>query len=157
MSGPREDYRIDDAVYETGPIVPHRPDPSKWAPYDHWRMQSPRAPYPSWRYWNSRYSITIRPEKQKLIRGTCWRMIIMRDDQSAHHDYRDYMRIKDDLFGPEYEAIELYPRRSRETDPSNAFVLFVFANRIPIGDQDKLIASHDRAMAPQRKFSERSR
>lgn len=81
-------------------------------------------------------------------------MLIMRADQSAHHDYRDYMRIKDDIFGEEYEAIELYPARSRETDPSNAFVLFVFERRLRIGETQRLVCLPDESQAPQRHFYE---
>lgn len=146
-------YAIDDNIPEKLDISPDQPSPSDWDPYDEWRMQSKRPKDPSFRYWNSRYRVTVTEAKQSLLKCKCWKMLIIRADQSAHHDYRDYQRIKDDIFGPEAEALELYPARSREVDPSNAFILYVFdKRRIPIGVPVKNVCTQDRSLAPQRRF-----
>lgn len=47
-----------------------------------------------------------------------------------------FQRIKDDLVGPEFEAVELYPARSRLTDLANQYHLWVLPEsvmRFPFG------------------------
>ena len=75
-------------------------------------------------------------------------------DQSAHHDWRDFQRIKNDIVGPEYEAVELYPAESRLLDPSNRFYLWCFPKGalcfgLPGG---RCVCGPNKAMAPQRGF-----
>lgn len=137
----------------TEPVMqPNLPQTSDWEPYDNWRMLPPRGDG-AFRYWNSRYSVTVAVDNnQSLVKGRCWRALIIRSDQSAHRDYRDFMRIKDDLFGPNYEAIELLPSRSREVDPSNAFYMFVFDVPLRIGELTRNVLHPAEAIAPQRKF-----
>jgi hypothetical protein len=61
---------------------------------------------------------------------------IKRRDKSAVHDWRDLQRIKNELVGPEHEAMELYPAEARLVDTANQYHLWVLANpddRIPFG------------------------
>lgn len=133
----------------------NQPDVSTWEPFDEWRMLPPNGDG-AYRYWNSRYSVTVAQDtKQTLVRGRCWRALIIRADQSAHRDYRDFMRIKDELFGPNFEAIELLPSRCREVDPSNAFYIFVFDVPLRIGELTRNVLHPAEALAPQRKFEKR--
>lgn len=122
-------------------IRPNEPNKNSWAPYGEWE----RTGSDGWltRFENGRYMVTIVPERQELLPVPCWRMMIVNIDQSAHHDWRDFQRIKNDLFGPEYEAIELYPAESRKVDPSNAYILFVFRGDVPIGDRKECVRSQD--------------
>lgn len=78
-------------------------------------------------------------------------------DETARHDWRDFQRIKNDVCGPEWEAIELYPAESRLVDPSNRFYLWavpdgVFAQVGMVGF--RRVLDIDKAIAPQRPFSE---
>lgn len=50
---------------------------------------------------------------------------IKRLDREVIHDWREMQRIKNELCGPEREAVELYPRESRVVDTSNQFHLWV--------------------------------
>lgn len=128
----------------------NEPSGKDWAAYDDWKM-FPKTDQGVWRYWNSRYTVIVRVEKQSLVKCKCYRMLIIRSDQSCDRDWRDYMQIKEDIFGPEAEAIELYPARSRENDPSNAFVLFVFEKKLRIGDfKDCYVLPNGVIGAPQR-------
>lgn len=146
-------FPIDENVTEPRRIKPNEPDSRYWQKYDHWRML-PDGTDGIRRYWNSRYSLAIKPElKQSLVSCLCYTVLVIRADQSAHRDYRDYMRIKDDIFGPEYEAIELLPARSRENDPSNAFVLYVFSKALPIGERHGEVLRPEESKASQREFS----
>ena len=91
---------------------------------------------------NSRYQVNIRrseandPERPGLIH-----LSIKRRDKGVPgpEKYRDFMRIKDELVGPEYEGIEIYPARSREVDTSNQFHLWLIDDptwRVPFGFND---------------------
>lgn len=46
-------------------------------------------------------------------------------ERSARHDWRDLQRIKNDVAGPETEAVELYPAMSRLMDTANQWWLWV--------------------------------
>lgn len=49
---------------------------------------------------------------------------IKRLDKMAVHKWRDLQEIKNQLLGPEIEAVELYPAESRRIDVANQFHLF---------------------------------
>jgi hypothetical protein len=86
---------------------------------------------------NSRYQVNIRRDRavdgQEDGPRAGWPEMIhlsikRRDKQPMGPErYRDFMLIKDELVGPEHEAVELYPRRSRETDTANQYHLWVLA------------------------------
>lgn len=60
-----------------------------------------------------------------------WHMMIGRRDGEppGRERYPDFMAIKDRFIGPEHEAIELYPARSREIDAANVYHLWCLAER----------------------------
>lgn len=61
---------------------------------------------------------------------------IRRLDRAACRDWRDFQRIKNQLVGPECEAIELYPAESRLVDTATQFHLWCVADpqfRFPFG------------------------
>lgn len=81
---------------------------------------------------------------------------ITASDESARHDWRDFQRIKNDIVGPEWEAVELYPAESRLKDPSNRFYLWcapkgVFEFGLSGG---RIVCGPESAIAPQRPFGE---
>ena len=91
---------------------------------------------------NSRYQVNVRHLE---ARADGWpalvHLSIKRRDRAplGPERYRDFMRIKDELLGPEHEAVELYPARSRETDAANQYHLFCLASdgiRFPFGFDD---------------------
>ena len=52
------------------------------------------------------------------------------------HDWRDLQQIKNDLIGPEHEAVELYPAESRLIDTANQYHLWASTDpnyRFPVG------------------------
>ena len=125
-------------------------------PYDEWqeafvppdKMALLRAieaePDKVWR--NSRYQVLVRKvgneAKGEGWPETIW-LSIKRRDKEPIHDWRDLQRIKNDLVGPEHEAVELYPAESRVVDTANQYHLWVFADpkvRVPLG---WLGAKHD--------------
>jgi hypothetical protein len=82
---------------------------------------------------NSRYQVLLRESGDNMVY-----LSIKRLDQTPIHDWRDLQRCKDELVGPECEAIELYPARSRLMDASNQYHLWAVADpkfRFPVGFQ----------------------
>lgn len=71
-------------------------------------------------------------------------------DGAARHDWRDMQKIKNQICGPEWEAVEVFPAESRLIDPSNYYLLFC-APKIPIGRfTSRQIADPSNSLAPQR-------
>lgn len=59
-----------------------------------------------------------------------------RDGEACIRDWRHFQQIKNELIGPECEAIELYPAESRLVDTSNKYHLFGSDDptfRFPVG------------------------
>ncbi len=78
---------------------------------------------------NSRYEVYARRFDSPL--GEMDWLMVKRLDRDAIRDWRDMQRIKDELLGPEREAVELYPAQSRMVDCANQFHLWV----LPVGQQ----------------------
>jgi hypothetical protein len=72
-------------------------------------------------------------------------LCIRRRDSSPVHDWRHLQQIKNDLCGPECEAVELYPRESRLVDTANQYHLWVLPKGIelPFGYEEREVS--DRA------------
>ena len=95
---------------------------------------------------NSRYHVNINTISCKEVPGeeVIW-LSIKRLDRRPLHDWRDLQRIKNELCGPECEAVELYPSESRLVDTSNQYHLWVIKSgfRFPFGYTDRhLIKGH---------------
>jgi hypothetical protein len=134
-----------------------RQKPSKkWSP-----MRRVRAPETDvhWETWqNDCYYASVRrfadgfpiDDSEYIIIG------ITANDESAEHDWRDFQRIKNDIAGPEWEGVELYPAEFRLLDPSNRFYLWCVPNGVirwgMIGRRD--VRTPRKAIAPQRPFGE---
>lgn len=74
-------------------------------------------------------------------------------DGQPRHDWREFQLIKNQLAGPEWEALELFPAESRLVDPSNYFYLFC-APAIPVGLYDgRRVLSPEQCLAPQRAWA----
>jgi hypothetical protein len=90
---------------------------------------------------------------------------IKRLDRDIIVDYREFMDIKDQLVGEEYEAIMLFPARDREHDTSNQYHLWIAMNKaddipvqVPFGwDNGRHVWDEEKALragAKQRPFKE---
>ena len=80
---------------------------------------------------NRLYQVEVRLHENKMVH-----LCIRRRDGGAIHDWRHLQTIKNELGGPEGEAIELYPAESRLWDASNKYHLWAIADpewRFPIG------------------------
>jgi hypothetical protein len=103
-------------------------------------------------YSNNLYTCTVRRHAQHWpLGGGPWVEIgIYCPDGEARHDFRDMQCIKNDIAGPEWEAIELFPAESRLLDPSNYYTLWC-APKITIGRfVPRTVLTPETCIAPQR-------
>jgi hypothetical protein len=56
-----------------------------------------------------------------------WHLTICRLDKAPARDWQAFQAIKNEIVGPEYEAIEMYPAQSRLMDVTNRYHLWVLA------------------------------
>lgn len=100
---------------------------------------------------NSLYQVSIHEHAS----GWTW-LAIVRRDRSHVHDWRHLQRIKNEICGPEREAVELYPAESRLVDTSNQFHLWVLpaGERIPIGYTERDVSDNPGGAHKQRPFAD---
>jgi hypothetical protein len=68
--------------------------------------------------------------------GEWWHLSIKPLTKDRRSRWRDYQRIKNELVGPEHEAVELFPAESRLVDTADQYHLWVAtdpAYRFPFG------------------------
>jgi hypothetical protein len=106
---------------------------------------------------NDRYQVVVReleggPETMPMVE-----LSIRRIDRRAIRDWRDVQRIKNELVGPECEAVELYPAESRLVDSSNQYFIYAVLDpsfRFPWGFRERLVSSETSGGSQQRPFDE---
>lgn len=79
-------------------------------------------------YQNSIYTVFRRQVTEDFVH-----LSIRRNDRLAAHDWRDFQRIKSQLAGREWEAVELYPAESRLVDTSNQYHLWCVREKMDFG------------------------
>ena len=83
-------------------------------------------------YQNSRYIVQVynpNPTMEAVQRGSWPHMLwlsIKTHERAPVRDWRDMMRIKNELAGTACESVELYPNEGRLVDTSNQFHQWVF-------------------------------
>jgi len=75
---------------------------------------------------------------------------IKRRDKEAIHDWRDFQSIKNDIAGPDMEAVEIYPAESRLMDTANQYHLFAFKGKFPVGFQFRCVSDDTLINSKQR-------
>ena len=103
-------------------LKPHDPPSRPWSPLV--KTAEGRDSKGRWEEYGNEYYLVIRRAAYLMITNL---------DQSARRDWREFQRIKNELYGDEAEAVELYPAESRVQDPSNAFFLWRIRGRARIG------------------------
>ena len=73
-------------------------------------------------YTNDLYQIQVEPAGDN---GDFLHINIRRRDGSMFKDWRHFQQIKNEIAGPEREAVEIYPAESRKVDTSNKWHLWV--------------------------------
>lgn len=102
-----------------------------WTPFE--RSTLPGVPEAEV-YLNSRYQVLITRFDIDAPFGECVHLSIKLRDKKAWHDWRDMQRIKNELVGPEVEAVEMFPAESRLMDTANQYHLWCFPKfKFPFG------------------------
>jgi len=97
---------------------------------------------------NSRYQVTVYlraplPGADTPF-GEIAHLSFKTHDKQPYHDWRDIQRIKNEICGPEHDAVEIYPAESKLVDTSNQYHLFVFKDyKLPFGFQERLVGDGD--------------
>lgn len=74
---------------------------------------------------NDEYQVAVRMSAAQIGDVVIHHLSVKRLDKDAVHDWRDLQAIKNAIFGPEFEAVELYPAESRLVDTANQYHLWV--------------------------------
>jgi hypothetical protein len=101
---------------------------------------------------NSRYQVTVYAREDDTF-GMMAHLSFKVHDRQPHHDWRDMQRIKNEICGPEYDAVEIYPAESKLVDTANQYHLYVFRDlKLPFGFQTRLVGDGELQNAKQRPF-----
>lgn len=87
----------------------------------------------------NKYVVSVYRKVKNGFNVRMTHLSIRRRDRAPIHDWRDLQIIKNQICGPEREAVELYPAESRLMDAANQYHLWVFdePNKIlPLGFHD---------------------
>lgn len=129
---------------------PGTPEPVQLPPWSEWERarayfdhDSQWRPYPDNEvvFVNSRYQVEIRQvAPAKPFGRILWLSIKLRSRAPVRR-WRDFQRIKNELVGPNFEAVEVFPSEERLVDTANQYHLWVFIDgyRLPFGYADRLV------------------
>lgn len=84
---------------------------------------------------NNKYQVNIYAVGVGEPFGRVVWLSIKARDKSPRHDWRDLQRIKNEVCGEEFQAIEIYPKEEHHVDTSNQYHLWVFLDgyEMPFG------------------------
>lgn len=125
------------------------PKSHKWIPL---KLTIPRDALGSEVWQNPWYAVrVVRHSAGWILDGGPWARIgISCDDGKPRHDWRVFQCIKNQVVGPEWWALELYPAESQLIDPSNYYLLWAAPN-LPFGERlGRVLAGPKNTVAPQR-------
>ena len=75
---------------------------------------------------NKTHTVIVSPDRRCDNMMDGWVLLsIRRNDRAAECDWRIFMRIKNEIVGPDREAIQLFPGMRRVVDTANQYFLFV--------------------------------
>ena len=161
-TSPEERLRQKTFFTPTGQPFLHQEDPSRvWEPMQRvgpFHFPQLAADWQDGFVWrNAWYECLVRYYPQGFpIDDSAYMVLgITHASQEARHDWRDYQRIKNDICGPEWEGLELYPSESRLVDPSNRFYLWCVPPgviRWGLAPEGRRVWDLPEAIAPQRPF-----
>lgn len=111
---------------------------ARWTEFEAFYIPDDLRGFPDDRGWvNSLYQVVESPMAPGWIH-----LSVKRRDGNPVHDWRDLQRIKNELVGPEAEAVELYPAESRLVDAANRFHLWCSTTqgKFPFGFSHRLVS-----------------
>lgn len=128
-------------------------DKVKWAPFE--QANYPENALPHWLndrekngrqlFLNPIYQVEMQEIQCPPPFGRTIYLSFKTRDKQPRHDWREMQRIKNELVGPEVEAVEIFPAEERLVDTSNQFHLFCFPEldfqdrHLPFGFKERMI------------------
>lgn len=101
---------------------------------------------------NSRYQVAVYQDEHPDL-GRIVHLSFKTHDRQAYHDWRDMQRIKNELVGPDFDAVEIYPAESKLVDGANQYHLWVFLDaKLPFGFQERIVSDGNWRGSLQRPF-----
>lgn len=100
---------------------------------------------------NNLYQVSVDEDSEGALH-----LSIVRRDRTPIRDWRHLQRIKNEIAGPEREAVEVYPADSRLVDTNNQYHLWVFpkGSDIQIGFQQRHVTNRTWGAHKQRELDE---
>jgi hypothetical protein len=92
---------------------------------------------------NSTYTVAVKRYGQDGDDHQVVHISYHRRDRAPVRDWRVGMRIKDQMAGEDWEAVEVYPARDRLVDTSNEYHLFAVPWELPFGFMKGEMATQD--------------
>ena len=92
-----------------------------------WDQMKQKAPGDNSRWVNDTYVVDVGSARL-FDKAALWLMIARHDRGKILRDWQHFQNIKNDIAGPDCEAIEIYPRQSGVVDKGNEYHLFAFRN-----------------------------
>jgi hypothetical protein len=127
-----------------GPTKPSR----VWGPW----FIDPRSPFPNGDVLMGNGLFTVHVTMLNPTAGMegPLQLAIHDKHRTTRHDWREFQRIKNEICGPEREAVELYPAESRLVDTANEYHLWVSASgeSIEVGFRARAVADRDTTIDP---------
>lgn len=101
-----------------------------------WIEQAMQNAQPGEIWENDIYTVRVRR------RAPFVHLDISRKDELPCENWHHFQQIKNELVGPEHEAVELYPAESRLVDTANQYHLWIVADpnyRFPFGFKNRMV------------------
>ena len=93
---------------------------------------------------NSHYLVFVRAMESDNLEVPHGMHLSMRTvENDTRHDWREMQRVKNELAGPDWEAVELYPAESRVVDAANQYHLWCVPFRIGMGFEGRFVRDAD--------------
>jgi hypothetical protein len=117
------------------------------------------------RWNNDKYQVVILEAETNGDFPAMWHLSIKRHDRYPIFNWRDIQTLKNELIGPENEAVQLFPAESRLVDGANQYHLFCLKNpeiRFPFGFRERAVTdesigkSRNRPILPRNEVGETS-
>lgn len=109
-------------------------------------------------FMNDLYTVTRRIEGTMQEGRRVISLSIRRNDRAPIHDWRDFQIIKNELLGPEAEALEIYPAESRLVDTANQYWLYSIEGvKLPFGFPARVVGEQSIGRSKQRPWRDDER
>jgi hypothetical protein len=95
---------------------------------------------------NSRYQVAIKGPEHHTPFGKVFEMSLKRLDKEPIYDWRDIQRIKNELFGADATAVQVFPPEKHLVDTNQYYFYILPQYEFPFGFKERVL--NNRAVVP---------